>query len=344
MASNIILSFDHNHWTGVFDLSTGQYYRYNKPADESREGRGTVFPFELFGGRQTYLSFSGKTGEGCVPARPGLVKVPSLRTSVSKPPVPRGGEIFPGGGTRVIDLGLAPGEPLDGDGTLLFAEPIDNGRAIVRLVRDYQVNTEMLKSLLEEKSTPQDKPKKVKLTSWVSDHRGLNEKTTLTVSVFGRLSPEYKMTLKRVLELVYWDELYDPEAMLLESQNQWLSGLGVVVGSDGFLYHQAGGILRRPVKIDALETREGIEKAAPWVKVVNSYLDYVKMDGGNAILVRSSPGLPEEVLDYRQYLEVLSGVKNVDFAVHPNPERRPWSYRGEEDLLAPWERRLLGKY
>ncbi len=317
MAARLEIAFDVQGWSVILDLTTGQVHRFTSPTGRFTRGDNpSQSLFDVLGGSQYYGSLSGASGAGWVPARPGRFVLPGLRHSVAKPSVPKGGELL--GGLRAVDLGLAKawGEY---HGLVVFVDGDS-----VAIVPDWGVSDFLRRWAAGEE--PLEPTRKVRLTSWTTrwragwDDRGdALEEVTIDVTVSGRLPRDYGLSERRVLELLFWERLYDPAAHTQQESHDsyWVEGLGLARAVDGHLYHQGGGILRRPVAEGALDTREGVEKIAPWTKVVSDDLAYVSdryADGrprGTVVTPRQWPpreGFSLPSVTPQQYAAVLMGV------------------------------------
>lgn len=308
--ARIDITFGHDHWGSVLDLPSGEVHRFNRPTgrfDTSQPERGSRrwTLFTALGGEQYYGSRSGVSGAGWVPAAAGRFALPTLQHWVARPRVPEVRYLFDR--LRAVDLGQE---------VIAFVED-----ERVTFVPDWSVGDFLRRWAAGERWT--EPARQVTLTSWTtpwkqgwSEHCTSLEEVRLELTVSGRLPRDYGLSERRVLELLYWKEIFDPAAHGSQESDEdyWVSGLGLARGADGRLYHQGGGILRRPVEEGALDTREGVETIAPWAKVVNDDLAYASdryADGhpaGTVVTPRHCPprrGLPS--ITPRQYAAVLMG-------------------------------------
>jgi len=237
----------------VLDMTTMRVVMYNTSAEESAEVQGL---HDRFGGRQYYRSWTGLSGAGSFRPDPRLRPVSVLRTDVVRPAVPSATETFPG--LRLVVL-------------TKHLQRVDDAPLIA--VRDSEVffldEWELQSFLAGETLESRLGEWEVELTSWRSWGSNALTERSFSVKVHGysRWISLGKLSLRRVLELLFWEQLYDRSAY--GGVTPWESGLGLVHGVDGKPYHAAGGILRRPAEL----TREYLTRECPWALFVGDPAD-----------------------------------------------------------------------
>lgn len=341
------LSFGDGQAEAILDMTTCRVVMYNAPSEKSEEVRGL---HDRFGGRQYYNSLSGRSGAGSLPNSILVRPCGVLRTDVARPAVPSITETLPG--LRLV----VPTRRLERE---QFAPLIVVQGDAVTFLSDHELPA-FLKGEWEPART-----KEVELTSFVRDPFG-NElfraklvESRLKVQVrwaqwtrpaFGQLG------LRRVLELLFWKRLYVKG--LIAGASPWQRHLGLAQGTDGVVYHAAGGILRRKAEL----TREALQSACPWVKFVSDELAYITERDGEFVLLHPrmgflrrgfghymSEGLSLTVAEAVHILSSgeLSPELQERLQAHLNPSDRPRRLRytqataPSEEPLADWERELL---
>ena len=239
------LNFGSGNATAIVDLASCQVEMYNEAGLEANSFHAR------FGGRQYYASLSGLSGAGWIPDRPDIRPVGVLRADVSRPAVPSRAEALPG--VRLVVLT----KHLQRDPWLPLLIVRDREVAVVY---PDQLREALLGTLGLERT------QKMTLTSWVRSPDGesmFERKLDITVSWNDHRPRRWgKLSLRRVLELIFWNELFQKEASAVyrRSYEPFWEDLGLHRSeADGRLYRSVGGILRHPVEgtIAALEAETG---------------------------------------------------------------------------------------
>ncbi len=327
------LRFGSGDAEALLDMTTQRVVMVNDPE--------TLGKFaEQQGGRLYYQSRSGLSGAGWVPNRLTLRPCGVLRTDVARPSIPTAEETLPS--LRII----VPTQHLrrDESAPLIVVQRHQQERPRVFLLAEHQ-----LPSLLRGE-LPEGGGREVELTSWVSSGSGRLYERKLVVDVVARWPwPKRAIGFRRMLELVFWDELYDgaAEDRSEEHQNGWRKPLGLALGADGRLYRAAGGILREPVRV----TKPALQAAAPWVFFFEDLLCYLA-EAESGFWVHS-PVFGSVAVSTPEALQIVSsGVMpdqvaerlNDGCSLQPGWKMPGWIPRIEEDgdlSLSAWERELL---
>ncbi len=239
------LEFGAGNADAVLDLAKCKVEMYNEAGLESN-------PFHVrFGGRQYYTSHSGLSGAGWIADRPDLRPVAVLRTDVSRPKVPSVTETLPG--FRVV----------------VMTKHLQRERFPLLVVRDREVLVLFDELELEDVFLGKHEFESVQefeLTSWTETHSGQMSERNLTIAVRydGKLTRHWgKLSLRRVLELLFWNDLFQKGAATVyaDKEEPFYGDLGLHRAADGRLYRSTGGILRYPVEetIEALEAETGLK-------------------------------------------------------------------------------------
>ena len=349
----------------VLDLTTGKVVMYNQPAAESAE---VTDLHERFGGQQFYRSNTGLSGAGFVPSSISLRQCGVLRTDVARPRIPWEGETLPG--LRLV----VPTRHLkrEQEAPLIVVRGQN-----VFLVSEWGLG-EFLKGEHEMR-----KRLEITLTTWAHPYRDASymQERRLVVVVHANYHYKFgKLSLRRVLELLFWSDLYDPQATNVyeSSTSPWRSGLGLLVGADGQTYHAAGGILRQRAEL----TPEALQSACPWVRFVGQEADdddtdtedlvYVIDRGGQFVLMHPAMGYghgsgvagmelsteeavtvlgsgvltPELNANLQEYLQAARETEDerairLEQRASAAPAEVSAEPQTDEEPLAGWERELL---
>lgn len=334
----------------MFDMASGQLVMLNHPVLLGEFA-------EQNGGRLYYQSRSGLSGAAQVPDRFSLRRCGVLRTDVARPAAPMSADTLPG--VRII----VPTQHLlrDEGGPIIVAMRDDDeyGRSLrhrVALVSESQL-TALLRGELEEIAS-----REVTLTSWGSDCQGevtniYERKLVVNVASYWRWPENRSIRFRRMLELVYWNELrfLRGEDTTLESSSPWRDRLGLALGLDGRLYRAAGGILRAPVE----PTKTALQGAAPWVQFVGDELAYMTENPRGFYVIHPERGVAEvsiaEAMDIAADEALPQAVYDrLSWGTRPNrsglqersaptwrPSQAAWWSEGAEELSA-WEQELMG--
>ena len=329
--ARIDLDFAAAYPAAIVDLATGQVAIYGGvEAAEALHARR--------GGRLYYQSLSGLSGAGWIPAGPTIRRCAVLRTDEGRPRVPNAGEIFPGVRLIVPTRGLGWARR----GLVLVLR----GQDVFVASGEWELN-QLLPAILRGERP--EGGREVTLTSWYAPWDGATyQERKLLVTVhdprsflrrgLGKLSP------RRVLELLLWQELYWPDQVDSEATTPWHSELGLAVGHDGEVYHAAGGILRRRGNVE----RAVLQEECPWAFFLQDSLDYIVQRDGEFRLVRHAPNEPDWAGRpvYTQDLdpvEVLEAYRTGSLPGRPDVTEGPAEAGSSipERELEPWERELL---
>ena len=339
------LSFGSGNAAAILDLASCQVEMYNEPGLE-----GNTF-HARFGGRQYYASLSGMSGAGWIPDRPDIRPVGVLRADVSRPAVPSRAEAL--SGVRLVVLT----KHLQRDQRLPLLVIRDREVAVVYP----QQLREALLGTLELEQT-----QKVTLTSWVklSNERMYERKLDIQVAWSGHKPRRWgKLSLRRVLELLFWNELFQKEASAVyrRSYEPFWEDLGLHRSeADGRLYRSVGGILRHPVEetVEAVEAETGQkllslgEDSDILVRVDNDPEtgEFRLRHSAETDWKSSRSGVRPLRLDMAQALEIFASASlpprvAVELAELQAPTpivARSTSDESSREIMPDWERELLG--
>lgn len=260
------LDYGSGYPAALLDLTNGKIIIYsdNDKAKDEVHSR--------FGGKQFYRARSGLSGAAFVPNNIALRKCAVLRTDDVRPAVPSREEALPG--TRIVvptkHIDRAKNTPV-----IVVRDPVeDSARGECDYVHEvYFVPEWELPKFLRGEWTP-SKSRELVLTGWRGDFTLYEYR--VKVILYADYHYEFgKLGLRRVLELLFWDELYDAQSINRDATTEWHRGLGLVVGSDNRAYHSAGGVLRRRADM----SMEALQAACPWVKFVPGEEEPVYLSG-----------------------------------------------------------------
>ena len=339
------LNYGSGNAMAILDLASCQVEMYNKGGLEGN-------PFHArFGGRQYYASLSGLSGSGWIPDRPDIRPVGVLRADVSRPAVPSRAEALPGTRVVVCTAHLQRDEQLP----LLVIRDRE-----VAVVYPDQLREALLGTLELEHS------QEVNLTSWVkaSDKERMVERRLDIKVAWGDWKPSRwgKLSLRRVLELLFWNELFQKEASAVyrRSYEPFWEDLGLHRSeTDGRLYRSVGGILRHKVEGDiaSLEAETGQkfwsvgEDRNILVRVDNSDTGEFRLRHSAETDWKSSrSGVRPLRLGLADALEIFSSasvppslVVELEGLQAPSPiVARSTSDESGMEIMPDWERELLG--
>ena len=340
------LSFGSGNAAAILDLASCQVEMYNKGGLEANSFHAR------FGGRQYYASQSGLSGAGWIPDRPDVRPVGVLRVDVARPVVPSRAEALPGIRLVVCTAHLKRDEQLP----LLVVRDRE-----VAVVYPDQLREALLGTLGLEHT------QEVTLTSWVKPWDTANEmvERRLDIAVaWGDWKPSRwgKLSLRRVLELLFWNELFQKEASAVyrRSYEPFFEDLGLHRSeTDGRLYRSVGGILRHKVNADiaSLEAETGQkfwsvgEDRNILVRVDNSETGEFRLRHSAETDWKSSrSGVRPLRLGLADALEIFSSasappslVVELEGLRAPSPiVARSTSDESGTEIMPDWERELLG--
>lgn len=236
---------------------------------------------QKFGGRQYYTSRSTLSGAGWIPASPTLRRVATLRVDNSRPRFPRGGEIMPG--IRLIVPTTGRNWASSWHGFLVVRDEGPDGKPEVFETSDWELQ-ELLPRLLRGEAVEGGRPFTLR---WMTEGNGWSRdflsEAQLTVQAHGLHEPLGKLSRRRMLELLFYERL---EWGLVVDPSAWQAQLGLATGTDGLVYHAAGGLLRRKAQVD----RDTLQEECPWAFFLADSLDFIVQRGGEFLLVRHDAG------------------------------------------------------
>lgn len=270
------LSFGSGNAAAILDLASCQVEMYNKGGLEANSFHAR------FGGRQYYVSQSGMSGAGWIPDRPDIRPVSVLRTDIVRPEVPVCVETLPG--LRVV----AFSDHLERNQLPLLVVQERGGKKVVSVVYPHDLR-EFLTGTHE---LPRER--ELTLSSWYPSggemfERRLDVAVRYEHGIGGRWG---KLSLRRLLELLFWRELFSKEAAInyVSKGEPFFETLGLHRAVDGRLYRNVKGILRYPVR-DTSESLTG-ETGQRFYRVgnVEGDLAYVDEYGGKFRLRHSAEG------------------------------------------------------
>lgn len=213
----------------------------NPPATISGMSNPTAQMFAYLGGE--LLTSNGKGGAGRIPDEAGFVQLSVLNADFKWPEAPKGTCLTDGRRAFVTSRRAK----LDHNSYVILVRDDANVSEVFAVPNRA---TAVHRAITEPDSLRTGKRTARMLRSyapWDEDNPNTmtcKEKQVVTYAPFGKMG---ELAPSRVLDLLFWGDLFHRGAYMPRRLSPWLQGLGLATGVDGQLYRNVGGILRSKV-------------------------------------------------------------------------------------------------
>lgn len=229
----------------VLNVRTGRVHGIGTSSPKGQERRSASTVFAALGGK--LITSKGWEGVGTIPDGGPFCQIGVLNVNATRPRIPLRTQVS-ATGMRCVVLSL--GTLIDARSTLAF---VNEGAPEVEVF--FVKNApEAIRSILADVGQVRARgDRQTTLTSYghfdPNDSSGAVSQRALNVKVYGAPRSN-KLGLQRILELLLWEHLYSAHVVNRHDTTVWHQGLGLAVATDGKLYRNASGILRRPFLMD----------------------------------------------------------------------------------------------